>query len=498
MGGVFQPAPMPPELQGLDMPTPDYVQQAKDTITGLKQAGGVAHAVSTWWVSVVDGWKKVLQFIMGEIDYLLAFAVSLMTAGQGLNQPGFYAMAAAVMGDLLGNEFDPTLIQAAFSSNRRLGAMQAMGGMMYETLRSEFDPSGGTSQQLASDAPARAFLGFLIEFAVRQGNIGVLSELLPDEVNFMGGLREYGEILARNLGLGRLARRALQPLVATLVGDPLQWQLNQTYRPKLLSEGQAVKALHAGYIDRPELNRILSYQGYSDSAIEVLIADYSKPWHPSQLYALLRAGTIDDTEAVGRLVDQGIPEVTAGELWQAYKSEQKQTLVDTELQQYLHLARQGWISVAAVRDIIAGTQLTPDEYEHYNHMAGIIAEYPRKHITESEIERAFLGGIVDMTAVQNYWKDIGYTDTAIQTLSLLLLQKQSTSNRTKPGHVPHKVLSEAQAEKAYQYGLINLTQLQAYWHAMGYSADDQAVLSALVQLKTPGPGETTLPDLTTP
>jgi hypothetical protein len=495
--GLFQPPPANGSTYP-DIPVPNFQSAGEQLGKGFLKRFKDAPWYLLIWLALLEALFIILRFLMGGMDDVFAIFVKALTATQGTGQPGFLALMTAVVGDLLGIEYDETELIATMQKGGRVKTMAKAGGWLFDTLRNEFDPSAGTMQQVATDVPARSFLGFLIEFAIRQGNVATFAEFLPEEFNFVGGLREYGELLARNLGLGRLARQALRPLMQTMVADPLGWKLNQMYRPKLLSEGQAVKAFHAGYIDRPELNRILSYQGYSDTGIDVLIADYSKPWHPSQLYALLRSGTIDDTEAVGRLVDQGIPEVTAGELWQAYKSEQKQTLVDAELQQYLHLARQGWLSVAALRDIIANTQLTPDEYEHYNHMAGIIAEYPRRHVTESEIERAFLGGIVDMSAVQSYWKDLGYSDTGIQTLSLLLLQKQSSSNRTKPGHVPHKVMSEAQAEKAYENGIINLVQLQAYWHAMGYSADDVLVLSQLVELKTPGPGTTTLPGLTTP
>jgi hypothetical protein len=495
--GIF-PSPPPTDQPLPDIPIPNYEGIGGQLGKGLAKARKDADFVHKLWFAFLDLAFFCIGFLMGGIDDIFARFIKAFTAAQATGQPGFLALMAAVIGDLLGIEYDEDELIQTMAKGGRVKTMSKAGGWLYDTLRKEFEPSGGTALQSASDAPAKTFLGFLIEFAIRQGNVAMWAEFLPEEINFFGGLREYGELLARNLGLGRLARQALRPLMQVMVADPLQWKLNQTYRPKLLSESQAVHAYHRGALTQEDATQILTYQGYRDRDINLLLTKDPHKWSEDQLYALWRSGAIAEAEIEGKLIAAGADPQDAVLMWQAYKLTQKQSMVDIELQQYLHLARQGLISVADLRNIIASTPLTQDEYEHYNHLAGIIAEYPRKHVTESEIERAFLGGIVDMSAVQQYWRDIGYFPDSIQLLSLLLLQKQSASNRTKPGHVPHKVLSEAQAEKAYQNGLINLAQLQAYWHAMGYSPDDQAVLSALVQLKTPGPGATTLPGLTTP
>ena len=495
--GLFQPPP-PDGTSYPDIPVADFVTAAVQAATGATQSSWWDDLINKWLHRIWDGVTFGITALAGGLDDVFAPIVQLLTSMQGLNQPGFFSMVAAILGDLLGMEFSADVIRESFQRRGRLGAMSTIGGNIYDTLRGEFDPSGGTAQQIASDAPARAFLGFLTEFAVRQGNVALFSELIPIEFNILGGLREYGELLARNLGLGRLARQALRPLMQIMVADPLMWQLNKTYRPKLLSEGQAVKAFKSGLIDRNELNRILSYQGYSDSAIEVLIADYSKPWHASQLMALYRSGAISETEAIGRLIDEGIPQATAGELWQSYLVDAAQTQEEAWLSALFREVRQGYLEIQPLTDAIDAAPLTPIEKKLYHDRAGLLVELPRKHLTESELERAFLGGIVDMTTVQDVWRRIGYSTASIQVLSLLLLQKQSSTNRTKSGHAAHKVITEAQAEAAYKAGIINLAQLQAYWHAMGYSPDDQAVLSALVQLKTPGPGETQFPGMTTP
>src|SRR5271157_4781422 len=47
--------------------------------------------------------------------------------------------------------------------------------------------------------------------------------------------------MAKNLGLGRMARRALQPLIQILVADPLMYKLQEDYRPKRIGAMPAIK-----------------------------------------------------------------------------------------------------------------------------------------------------------------------------------------------------------------------------------------------------------------
>lgn len=495
--GVFSPPP-PDGTSYPDIPVLNIEPAAKQAAAGATKSGWWDDLVNKYYHGFTDGLSWVITSLAGGMDDVFAFFLHFVTAAQGVNQPGFLALMSGVLEDLLGLQFDSAELIASVSKGGRLGGMQKAGGWLFDSLKREFSPAASGAQQVASDAPARAFIGFLIEFAVRQGNVAAFAEFLPSEFNVFSGLREYGELLARNLGLGRLARQALRPLMQTMVADPLQWQLNSTYRPKLLSEGQAAAAYHSGVLTQDEATQILTYMGYRDRDISYLLTRPAHHWSHAQLIDLWRSGAISDAEAQGKLIAAGAEPQDAILLWQSYLEADKHVLVADELAQYFHLARQGYLDIALLRDIIATTVLTPAEREHYDHLAGIIAEYPRKHITESELERAFLGGVIDMTTTQDFWTRLGYSPDSIQVLTLLLLQKQSTSNRTKPGHTPHKALTEAQLEKAYANGILNLMQLQAGWHALGYSADDVLVLSQLVQLKTPGPGDTTLPGVTTP
>jgi hypothetical protein len=326
----------------------------------------------------------------------------------------------------------------------------------------------------------------------------MMAELIPEQFSPFEGLREYGELLARNLGLGRLTRRALQPLIQTLISEPLQWQLNRQYRPKLLAEAQYVKAMHRGQLRRDQIDEWLSWLGYSDDAIEIVIAETQRPWQARELIELMRLKQMDDQTAISLLQLQGIDQGTAQQWWTSDKAAETHSLVREFGNLVLRQFRDGFITWETAREQITALPLLPDEIQWYYNLIGDKGAFFWRHLSEGEIERAFLGGIIDMTAAQTYWTRLGYAPDSVQTLTFLLLEKQAAGQRARGGHVPHKHLSEAQLEKAYEGGILDLAQIQAGWQNLGYSPADQQVLTALVTAKTPPPGTTTLPGVTVP
>jgi hypothetical protein len=503
--GLFNPPPPTNGSSYPDIPVASLQKTGQQLAQGFKDVGWIEHFINALYHGVMDGTTWTINLLAGGMDEIFALFLKFISAAQGTSQPGFYALMSGVMTDLLGIEMDSNELISTIGHGGRLSALRRAGAWLYGQLSLEFDPSGGTRPIAPSADPATAFLGFLIEFAIRQGNVATFCEFLPEELNIFSGIREYGELLAKNLGLGRLARQALRPMMQILVADPLEWELNQKYRPKLPSEGITIKAYNQGLIDKAEVTRVLSWQGFTDQAIDWLINEHTRDFHRDELLSLWRQRTFSDQQVIDEIASTGVDDAMAAEIWSAWQEEPAVTVKRHYLTELLHEFRTGLVpfkfgkpDVAGMLDTIDGLHLTVPESNEWKHLFGHAVEFPRKLPTEAEMERAFLGGLTDMTTIQDYWTRIGYFPDDIQTLTLLLLQKQSTSNRTRAGHVAHKALTEAQLEKAYHAGILNLAQIQAGWHALGYSSADAEVLSALVQVKTPGPGETTLPGLTVP
>lgn len=496
MGGIFN---SPPEGSGYpDIPVPDFKQAAQQSVEGAILSGWWDDLINKYWHSIWDGSLFSLNFLAGGLDEVFSVVTKFFTTMQGFDTPGYFDFIASLMGDLLGIEFNSDVMINAWKKGGDAFAMTVVGQQFLDKLSGEFSTALGSPTVVPSAAPAQTFLGYLASFAIRQGNITFWADLLPESVDFLRGIREYGELLASNLGLGRLARRALQPLAQILVATPLEWKLNAQYRPKLAPDVDMVKALLRGDIDRTQLNTWMSYLGYSDSNIELLIANNRRPWTARELIELQRLGQMDDTTAISLLQQQGIDQGTATLWWTVAQGETAQPLVRQFANLLIAQWRDGFITTADVQSQTATLPLTQMEKQWFSHLLGTRSEFGWRHLSEAQAERAYLGGIIDLSTIQQYWQRLGYSNASVQTLTLLLLERQSTGNRTAAGHVPHKALTEAQLEKAYKEQIIDLSQLQAGWVKLGYSPADVLVLKALVAGIPPTEGSTALPGVTTP
>src|SRR5208337_4385497 len=175
----------------------------------------------------------------------------VLTAAQGEKNSSFYDLAAAVVKDLTGTDVDAEALKQSTFGSGRLAGIEA----------------GDT-------APAEKFLGFLMNFAIRQGNVETILSLIPEEYRFLDGIRTYGELMAKNLGLGRMARRALQPLIQIRVADPLMYKLQEDYRPKRIGAMPAIKKYFRDATFEQQMRKELAQEGYTDARIDDLITDY--------------------------------------------------------------------------------------------------------------------------------------------------------------------------------------------------------------------------------
>ena len=141
---------------------------------------------------------------------------------------------------------------------------------------------------------ARAFLGFATEFGVREGNAELVAGIIPH--GYGEGVRDMAVSVARGVNLSRMGRIALMPLFKGLVATPLQWAINQQYRPELLGPAEAVWAYFLDYLTIDQLQTELQYHGYSDGKISALTYMSSERINAGQLHHLYAAKQFSDTD----------------------------------------------------------------------------------------------------------------------------------------------------------------------------------------------------------
>jgi len=386
-----------------------------------------------WWDSllaklfayIIPGIQIVMHVIVSMIDTLLIPLVELNTAMQGNRTPGFYSMVAGVIGDLLGMEVDPSSIQAGFQQRGEVGAMKAIGAKLYDALAGEFSRGDVLTPQQGV-AAAQSFLGFLMSFAIREGNMALIWSLIPEDIRYGEGIREYGEMMAKNLGLGRMARRALQPLIQTVIADPLQWALNQQYHPKMLGPDVATRAYNRQLINNADWFQEMSYAGYNPARSVALQSEYLSHIPTSDIEVLRNLGKFTDDDAVRALWNQNYDNGSAQQIMQVWDANAAKPYVDALATTLRTLHVNGDIDRVTFEAAVDRLNIGAAAQAAIKDNVATELLYPRKQLTLAEIQSAYVSGLVDLDQLGAYLQKSGYSSDDATVLTMQTLLKLDT------------------------------------------------------------------------
>jgi len=441
-------APVPGDA-GPDVPpvtTPDQKERAKLAASGWKGSGIGEYIWAALFAVIMEGFKAAATMAAEIFDEFAAILTELFTASQGQDTPGFNRLVSAVLSDTLGVEVDAADIAQAQFEGGRIAAMDKVGADLFNTLANEFLGIGATSEAGAGIGglpgtqgvpltpeqgvkAAQAFIGFALSFAVRQGNVAFISSALPWE--WLSGIREYGEMMAKNLGLGRLTRRALQPFIQTLISTPLQQALNQQYRPHVMGEKQIAGAYIRGEIDRSDYAKRLALMGFTDSDIDLLIADTYTRMDFSDAFLLHENRIITDSDLQKRISDLGFNTSDIGLMLQA---RQLQSVQGAERKYADILAEQLFDGVISQSDYDAKVnELRLPKLETDALTRNAVARRNHKHKTLSLgfLKRAYLDASITLDEYLAHVTAMGYAqdDVDILEVELLFAQKAAAAHK---------------------------------------------------------------------
>ena len=332
----------------------------------------------------------------------------------------FNSLIVDTLGEFFGASFNTDNLSATPGEATNLANMQAIGGDIWSLLEGEFAPDGELTATQGLTA-AQAFAGFATNFAVRSAFLGIIGEV--SSWGIVQDFREIGEDVARNLGLGRLVRRALQPLVNVTITQPLQWYLNQKYRPKLLPDELLLKGYNAGSVTDAHLAQSLQYMGYQDTDIAIIQSLFGDRYGAAEAFTLFRYKVLDHDSAISRMRLAGINLDAADE----YMVELDCARADYWVRQYVN-----------------------------------------------QVTKAYVAGQLDDTTFQGFIEAAPLGDIEKQWIYLTYQQEAK---------IPHRKLSIGQLESALEYNVITVDEFETYLAQAGFDTDDAFVILQLTLIK---------------
>ena len=379
---------------------------------------------------------KPVVFALGEIVF--GFLDDLRKS----LDPAFGRLAEAVLNELLGTDFNAELLATGTDINAHLARAQQIGLLFHRQIMSEFlagtgitldaaagsftEPTGPTGAvervtPTQGIAAAARFTGLAVNFATANGIIATLAGLFP-EVH-LDEIREIGEEVAKNLGLGRLQRLALAPLVQILLAEPYKWYINEIGRPTQFKLADVANPFTGSVMPQELIWRSLAREGYSDDKIQALLELHRVKPSASEYLTLFAGGQLTyDTllKLLGRLGYSDDGAVTKAEALQLQAQRPFQDEIRTAA---VTAYADGHITREELQAIVNQLPLSADEKALVMIAADYKRKVPNKHLSLAQIESAFEQGILDLGDFTDQLTNLGYSPDDQNTLLLLTLIK---------------------------------------------------------------------------
>jgi hypothetical protein len=342
--------------------------------------------------------------------------------------PEQIALSSAVLSEFLATEISEEHLKPGKGADETIRAANAIGGGLLDRLEKEFT-NGGTVSPDSGAAAARTFAGYGVNFAVQNTIISTLADAVS--FHLLEEFRELGVEVAQNIGLGRLVRQALRPLVDTTITKPYTRQLNAKYRQDLMTETHAVHAFLRGAKTNEQIHQELAWRGYTDADIDQLVIELTPHLTESELALLVRFGEITTDDAIGELVAQGVTTVTAQRRLRA------QYLQDTldEEKKYADLVQKqvvdGFLDLETYNVLVDRTHLNDAEKQWRRDYIGQTLETGSKRSTLAQTQNQLLGGIINFGDATDFLAKEGYTVADQENLFLQMLQALSKDQAKK-------------------------------------------------------------------
>jgi len=403
----------------------------------------------------MDWAKGVASILADTVGQLLGVAFTLtVPIGTGLAKgiaqaedlvaPSLAPIAAAAASDMFGVDVPESVFASKRNRGGRTSAADALGRGILEKIK------GGATTIEPGSAGAERYLGMVLNMALEGWYQGwffeFMTSLVPGfDIGQIESFAELDDTLAQALGLGRLSRRVLGPIVNATVVTPLEWQVNKTYRPNLLSESMAVRQFLRGKWNRPQLDEELARQGWSAERIQAYVDQASHAFSPADVRQFVEREYWDRTKGLEHLKVQGYTDQEAEDALRLGGLARIEQLEGQIAAAAIGAYAAGNIDRSTFDGILARGVNNVAERALYTELAEVRAAVSQTDLSHSEVRTAVKKGILTTADYRAWLERNRYMPAAAAALELLL--RTEISEDAKLEELRAQQAAERAAEK---------------------------------------------------
>jgi hypothetical protein len=383
----------------------------------------------------------IMQAVIAIGSWMAGAFLELLGTAKEENSEDLNNLLAETVNEMLGTNLDGGDLSSGSGQGASMDSNQAIGDAILGIFEGTFGGGGPVTPDQGA-ANARKFAGFGVNFATSQGFLSILAEAAS--IGFLKEFHELPDGLMQSLGLSRLQRLALQPLIQNAITKPYTKWCQAQYRPNVLSEGQLVKALHAGIMDQGDVTAALQQLGWPDALIDFVLTDFETKLGLSDLELLLLNGDVTQDQVVDNLTLTGMPEdqallqLKAADLSSA--KAQQASLLSWAEDAYVN----GFITETQWNSILSNVMISDLEEQNLRARIGWKMETPRHQLTFADLKDALVANILPYETLDTWFTQNGYDQNSQMVASWQILQAITTAeNKVLFAQYKAKVLQAA-------------------------------------------------------
>lgn len=384
-------------------------------------AGGL-QVVFTWIAPLAIG---VLSMVVELGEWFGEVILDAIDRAKESNRDQMNELIAATVNEMLGTDFSGGEFATSGNSNNTFDQSKAVGENLLRVFEDGFGLDTGVTPEAGKDN-AKKFLGFGVNFAISQGFLSILTE-----ASSLGFLKEFHELpdgLMQAMGLGRLQRQALAPLVRNCIAQPYDLYLKRLLRPDRLSEAQVVQALRAGKISEDVARDQLAQKGYRDEDIDILLDQLTARLSPGELALLIANGDVEEPDALDRLKAGGMDEDTAKLLLKATDLSRASAQVSGILSILESARLNGFIDQETFDKEVSNLPLGDLQDQLFRNRVGLQLEMPRKRLSFAQLKAGLVNGHTDLEYLDTWFAAEGYDDESQIVLTLEIIDAMKSAS----------------------------------------------------------------------
>lgn len=422
MGDTPQPTPPPADEATIKR----EVERAGYRTATEEVTSSVVSGPAGGWLSkaiedgVTAGAGKIFELILKGTARAGAFLGDQVDNVEKVAGPELLKAAAAGLSDYFGVDITAEELGIRGGTDQRRAASEKIGKFVLARMFGELGEAGPITPEKGSENAGR-MLGFNLSTALEgwlTGILGssILSSLIPNWA-------DLDEIVASNLGLGRINRRIVAPILNLTVVEPFNWDLNKRFRQRIFSDTQAVRALYRGEMTDDEYFETMGRLGWSRERAATLKVVNGRLPEKEDFARMLESKLITEDELPGLFGTLGFEPGLAGVMSAIVRDDRVRTLNNALESLARDMFRDREIDEQEFRRLIKVAQRSEVEEAILVGIAFIERSRP-KRLTRAQMERAFNEGLIDLGRLRDFYLEEGFTITDALILEQLVVKKK--------------------------------------------------------------------------